>query len=106
MAACIKAEGTTAFVENIFENRFRHVGELKRLGANIRTRGRVAMVTGMETLTGAPVNATDLRGGAALVIAGLAARDETVIFDSGHIERGYDKLEISLRGLGAEITRD
>jgi UDP-N-acetylglucosamine 1-carboxyvinyltransferase len=106
MASCLKADGTTAFVENIFENRFRHVEELRRLGANIRTEGRVAMVTGVAELHGAPVHSTDLRGGAALVITALAAKGETVIFDSGHIDRGYDGLELSLRELGAEIDKN
>lgn len=106
MAACLKAEGTTAFVENIFDNRFRHVEELKCLGADIRTEGRVAMVTGVRELYGAPVHATDLRGGASLVIAALAARGETTLFDSGHIDRGYDRLDESLRELGAEIEKD
>ena len=106
MAACLKAEGTAAFVENLFENRFRHAEELKRLGADIRTEGRVAMVTGVRELTGAPVQATDLRGGAALIISALAARGETTVYDDGHVCRGYDKLDESLRTLGADIERD
>jgi len=103
MAACLKAEGTTAFVENIFENRFRHAGELNRLGADIRAKDRVAIVTGVRELVGAPVSATDLRGGAALIIAGLAAKNETAVFDSGHIGRGYDSLDKSLQNLGADV---
>ena len=106
MAASLQAEGTTVFVENIFENRYRHVPELRRLGADIRTEGRVAMVSGVETLTGADVEATDLRGGAALIIAGLAAQGETRIRDGGHIERGYDAPAETLRRLGAEIGRE
>lgn len=106
MAACLKAEGTSVFVENIFESRYRHVDELRRLGADIRTEGRVAMVTGTQKLGGAPVTATDLRGGAALVIAGLSAEGETCVYDSGHILRGYDGLDTVLRGIGARIERE
>lgn len=103
MAACLRAEGTTAFTENIFENRFRHAAELRRLGADISVVGRVAMVTGVEKLSAAPVTATDLRGGAALVVAALGAEGETEIFDAGHIARGYEDLDSMLRGLGAEV---
>lgn len=104
MAACLKAEGTAAFTENIFENRFRHAMELRRLGADISVVGRVAMVTGVEKLSGAPVTATDLRGGAALVVAALAAQGETEIYDAGHIARGYEELDATLRSLGAEVA--
>ena len=106
MAASLKAEGTTVFVENIFENRYRHVPELRRLGADIRTEGRVAMVSGVERLCGADVEASDLRGGAALVIAGLAAQGETRVRDSGHIGRGYDNLAETLCALGADVRRE
>ena len=106
MAAALRAEGTTVFVENIFESRYRHVPEMLRLGAEIRTEGRVAMVTGTERLIGAPVTATDLRGGAALVIAGLAAEGETRVYDSGHICRGYEELDTALGALGASIQRN
>jgi UDP-N-acetylglucosamine 1-carboxyvinyltransferase len=106
MAACLRADGTTVFVENIFENRYRHVSELCRLGADIRTEGRVAMVTGVRSLAGAPVSATDLRGGAALVTAALAAEGETRVFDSGHISRGYEDLDVQLRALGGDIVRE
>ncbi|MDR0446768.1 MAG: UDP-N-acetylglucosamine 1-carboxyvinyltransferase [Oscillospiraceae bacterium] len=105
MAAALRARGTTAFVENIFENRYRHVGELRRLGAEIKIEGRVAMVTGVEKLTGAPVTATDLRGGAALVIAALGAEGVTEISGLHHIDRGYDGLENTLRSIGADIER-
>ena len=105
MAAALKAEGTTVFVENIFENRFRHIPELRRLGAEISTEGRVAIVTGVPALTGAAVEAEDLRGGAALVIAGLSAAGETRVEDPGHIERGYDDLAGTLRSLGADVSR-
>ncbi len=103
MAACLRAEGTTAFTENIFENRFRHANELRRLGADISVVGRVAMVTGVEKLTAAPVSATDLRGGAAMVVAALGAQGETEIFDSGHIARGYEGFDTMLRALGADV---
>lgn len=105
MAACLRAAGTTVFVENIFDSRYRQAGELLRLGADIRTEGRVALVTGVDRLHGAEVRAEDLRGGAALVIAGLSAQGETVVTDSGHIERGYADLNGSLRSLGAQIEK-
>ncbi len=103
MAACLRADGTSVFVENIFESRYRHVPELRRMGADIRTEGRVAMVTGVDRLWGAPLAAQDLRGGAALVIAALSAEGESVISDSGHIMRGYDSLDSGLRSLGADV---
>ena len=106
MAASLRADGTSVFVENIFENRFRHVAELRRLGADIRTEGRVAMVTGVRRLTGAPLTACDLRGGAAMVVAALAAEGESTVRDSGHIERGYDRLVETLRALGADVRRE
>ena len=106
MAAALKADGTTVFVENIFENRYRHVPEMRRLGADIRTEGRVAMVTGVPHLTGAAVEAEDLRGGAALAIAALSAEGETRIGDRGHIERGYGDFDETLRSLGAEVRKE
>jgi len=106
MAAVLKADGTTVFVENIFENRFRHVPELRRMGADIRTEGHVAMVTGVPELSGASVEAEDLRGGAALVIAALSAEGETKIGDRGHVERGYDDLARALGSLGADIRKE
>ena len=105
MAASLRAEGTSVFVENIFESRFRHVPELRRLGADVRVEGRVAMVCGVDALQGAPVCATDLRGGAAMILAGLAAEGETAVSDAGHIERGYDDLALCLRRLGAQVER-
>ena len=105
MAASLRASGTSVFVENIFESRFRHVPELRRLGADIRVEGRVAMVSGVETLQGAPMSATDLRGGAAMILAGLSAEGESTVADSGHVERGYDDLAENLRRLGADIAR-
>ncbi|MDR1217570.1 MAG: UDP-N-acetylglucosamine 1-carboxyvinyltransferase [Oscillospiraceae bacterium] len=105
MAACLRAEGTTVFVENIFENRYRHTDELKRLGADIKVEGRAAMVTGVERLRGAPVTSTDLRGGAALVLAALMAEGVTEVSGVAHIDRGYDDLEGVLRSLGADVQR-
>ncbi len=105
MAMTTLAEGTSMFVENIFENRYKHVGELLRLGANIKVEGRVAVVEGVSRLSGAPVEAADLRGGAALVIAGLAAEGTTEITGLKHLDRGYENLEASLASLGAHVTR-
>ena len=105
MAAALRAEGTTVFVENIFDNRYRHVDELRRLGADIEIEGRVAMVTGVGELHGAPVEATDLRGGAALVVAALSAEGTTEVSELSHIDRGYDNIEQTLRSLGADIVR-
>lgn len=103
LAACLKARGTSVFVENVFQNRFRFTEELQRLGARIHTEGRVAVVTGVEALHGAPAVATDLRGGAALIIAALSAEGETDILDSGHVERGYESFDERLAALGADI---
>ena len=102
MAASLLAEGTTAFVETIFKNRYRHAAELQRMGADIKIDGRVAIVSGVKVLHGAQVTATDLRGGAALSVAALAAVGETVISEIKHIERGYDDLAGALRSLGAD----
>lgn len=106
MAACLKAAGTTVFVENIFENRYRHIDEMRRMGADIRKEGRVAMVMGVRVLNAAPVTTTDLRGGAALVTAALSAEGESVVFDSGHIERGYERLDQQLCSLGAKVSKE
>ena len=105
MAMLCVAEGTSVFVENIFESRYKHVGELLRLGANIKVEGRVAIVDGVEQLSGAPVEATDLRGGAALVVAGLAACGVTEISGLNHLDRGYENLEQNLASLGADVVR-
>lgn len=104
MAALLRAQGTTVFVENIFQSRYRHVPELARMGADIRTEGRVAVVCGTERLHGTEVVATDLRGGAALAVAGLAAEGMTTVQGIGHIQRGYADLAGDLRALGARIT--
>lgn len=98
-------EGTSIIIETIFENRFMHVSELKRMGANIKIEGRSAIIEGIKKLTGAQVKATDLRAGAALVLAGLAAEGETEISDVEHIDRGYDQFEKKLLSLGARIKR-
>ena len=104
MAALLRSQGATVFVENIFENRYRHVDELRRMGADISVADRVAVVTGVPRLFGADVRATDLRGGAALLVAGLAARGTTRIGDIYHIQRGYADPVGDLRALGAEIS--
>jgi UDP-N-acetylglucosamine 1-carboxyvinyltransferase len=105
MAALCRAKGTSVIEETIFENRFRHVDALVRMGADIRTAGRAAIVNGVQELHGAAVEATDLRGGAAMLIAGLCAAGETVITEIHHIDRGYDSPEQVLRSVGAEIIR-
>lgn len=103
-AACV-GEGTSVFVENIFENRYRYVDELRRMGAHIQVDGRVAVVEGVPALQGAPVACTDLRGGAALVVAALAARGETTISALQHLDRGYQDLVGCLAAVGADIHR-
>ena len=103
MAALLKAKGTSIFEENIFSSRYRHTRELVKLGADIELSGRTATVKGVSKLHGAKVRSTDLRGGAALVIAGLAADGRTLITDHGHISRGYEGLDYKLRSLGADI---
>lgn len=105
MAMACVAEGTSVFIENIFESRYKHVSELIRLGANIKAEGRMAVVEGVPYLSGAPVVAPDLRGGCALIIAGLCARGETRVSSVHHIDRGYEKIEESLRRVGAKIRR-
>jgi UDP-N-acetylglucosamine 1-carboxyvinyltransferase len=97
--------GTSVVTETVFENRFMHVDELKRMGANIKIEGRSAVVEGVSKLTGCPVKATDLRAGAALVLAGLVAEGQTEIGCIHHIDRGYDHLVDKFRSLGADIIR-
>lgn len=99
------AEGTSIVTDDIFDNRFRFVAELRRMGADISVDGKVAIIQGVGSLNGAPVKATDLRAGAALVIAGLAAHGVTEIDDIHHIERGYECIERKLSLLGADIKR-
>lgn len=103
MAALAGGEGATLFVENIFDSRYRHVDELRRMGADIQIAGRTAMVTGVGRLHGANLRSTDLRGGAALVVAGLGAEGTTKVSQLNHIRRGYQDLDRNLRSLGAEI---
>jgi len=105
MALLSLAEGVSVITETVFESRFAHVGELERMGARIRVEGRSAVVTGVEKLAGTQVTAPDLRAGAALVLAGLAAEGETEVYGVLHIDRGYENLEIKLRSLGASIDR-
>lgn len=101
---CI-ANGTARVTETIFENRFMHVQEMNRLGAHIEIDGHTAIVSGVEKLVGAPVMATDLRASASLVIAGLAAQGETLIDRIYHLDRGYDRMEVKLSAVGAQIQR-
>ena len=106
MAALAVARGTSVIKESIFENRFMHVQELARLGADIRVDGNEAVVRGVDHLSGAPVMATDLRASACLIVAGLAARGETVIRRVYHLDRGYEKIVRKLSAAGAEIWRE
>ena len=103
MAALLRSRGTTVFVENMFQNRYRHVAELQRMGASIRLEGRVAVLCGVPRLCGAAVRCTDLRGGAALVLAGLQADGITQVEEIHHIKRGYSDLTGDLARLGAKI---
>lgn len=105
MALNAISEGTVKITETIFENRYMHVNELVRLGANIQIDGKVAMVEGVAKLSGATVMATDLRASASLVIAGLVAEGETIVDRIYHLDRGYDQMEIKLQLLGADIQR-
>ncbi|HHZ14252.1 MAG: UDP-N-acetylglucosamine 1-carboxyvinyltransferase [Caldicoprobacterales bacterium] len=99
------SSGTSVMVETIFENRFKHVPELIRMGANIRIDGKTAVIQGVDSLRGTTVTSHDLRGGAALVLAGLRAEGQTIVENTYHIERGYECLECKLRSLGAEIEK-
>ena len=103
MAVLAGGEGATLFVENIFDSRYRHVDELRRMGADIQVAGRAAMVSGVGRLHGAAVRSTDLRGGAALVVAALGAEGTTRVSELRHIRRGYQALDKNLRALGADI---
>ncbi|HBU12513.1 MAG TPA: UDP-N-acetylglucosamine 1-carboxyvinyltransferase [Clostridiales bacterium] len=100
------AEGTSMIVESIFESRFKHISEIRRMGAKITTDDRVAVVEGVNRLTGASVRATDLRAGAALIVAGLMADGVTEISNIKYIDRGYDHIEAKLNSLGADIRRE
>jgi len=105
MALNTIANGRASVIENIFENRFMHVQELQRMGANISLDGNTALVTGVDHLTGAPVMATDLRASASLILSGLAAQSETVVQRIYHVDRGYERIEEKLSMLGADIKR-
>ncbi len=105
MALMTLAEGTSSITEQIFENRFMHVPELARMGASIEITGNTAQVTGVESLRGAPVMATDLRASISLLLAGLAAQGETVVSRVYHLDRGYERVEEKLRACGAKIER-
>lgn len=106
MAALLRSRGTTVFVENIFESRYRHAAEMQRMGADIRVEGRVAVVCGVERLHAADVFAADLRGGAALVIAALQAEGRSAVHQCRHIQRGYADLAGNLAGLGARVRQN
>ncbi|HOD39000.1 MAG TPA: UDP-N-acetylglucosamine 1-carboxyvinyltransferase [Candidatus Wallbacteria bacterium] len=106
MAAMTLAKGTSCIQETIFENRFMHVAELKRMGANVQIKDRSVIVEGVKHLSGAPVMASDLRAGAALVLAALAASGKSEILRVYHIDRGYESFEKKLAGLGADISRE
>ena len=105
MAAMTVADGTTMFIENVFESRYKHVGELFRMGANIEVEGRVAITQGVKSLFGANVRACDLRGGACLAVAGLAAQGRTEISGVSFLERGYENIEETLSLLGAKAHK-
>jgi UDP-N-acetylglucosamine 1-carboxyvinyltransferase len=105
MALATQAEGTSVITENIFENRFMHAQELVRMGANVRIEGSRAVVRGPTSLSGAAVQASDLRASASLVLAALVADGETIIDRVYHIDRGYERIEEKLRGVGAQIRR-
>jgi UDP-N-acetylglucosamine 1-carboxyvinyltransferase len=105
MALLSISEGNSLVTETVFENRLRHVAELKRMGANIKVKGNSALVAGVPILSGAPVMATDLRASAALVLAGLAADGKTIVQGLQHLDRGYENLEQKLQSLGAKIQR-
>ncbi len=105
MALLSTINGTSIVVETIFENRYMHVPELRRMGAEIKVEGRVAIIKGKDQLEGASVEASDLRAGAALILAGLFADGETQITNLGHIDRGYENIHLKLKGIGADITR-
>lgn len=99
------AEGASVIVENIFEARFKHIDEIRRMGAQVTIDDRIAVVQGVERLTGAQVKASDLRAGAALIIAGLMAEGTTEIYNIKYVDRGYDHIEDKLISLGADISR-
>ena len=105
MAMLCFANGTSVLEEKIFENRFMHAPELVRMGANIDVQGGVARVTGVDSLKGAPVMATDLRASVSLILAGLAAQGETLVNRVYHLDRGYEHVEEKLAAIGADVQR-
>ena len=105
MALMALANGTSLITENIYPNRFRHVDELRRMGARISVNGDTAVVRGIPRLTGTTVEATDLRAGAALILAGMAAEGETTVTNIHHVYRGYEQLTEKLTGMGANVTQ-
>jgi UDP-N-acetylglucosamine 1-carboxyvinyltransferase len=105
MALLAVAQGSSVITETIFENRFMHVSELQRMGADISVEGRTASIRGVPALSGAPVMATDLRASASLLLAGLAASGDTHVLRVYHIDRGYDRIEQKLGCMGARIRR-
>jgi UDP-N-acetylglucosamine 1-carboxyvinyltransferase len=106
MALCSLAAGTSVIRETIFENRFTHVAELERMGAEIHVEQDSAIITGVGKLRGAPVMATDLRASASLILAALAAEGSTTVSRVYHLDRGYEKLDVKLKQLGANINRE
>lgn len=100
------ADGTSIMTEGVFDNRFQYVDELKKVGVNIRVEGRMAVVEGVEKISGAPIKATDLRAGAAFIVAGLVAEDVTEVYNIHYIDRGYENIEAKLGKLGADIKRE
>lgn len=106
MALMIKAAGSSRISETVFENRFMHVCELQRMGADIQIEGHSAIIRGIEQMTGAPVMATDLRASASLILASLAADNTTEVSRIYHLDRGYEKIEMKLAALGADIRRE
>ena len=106
MAMLTLADGASMLTETIFENRYMHVPELARMGADIKVDGRTAVVRGVEKLAGAQVMATDLRASMSLILAGLAAEGETQVSRVYHLDRGYERLEEKLSAVGADIERD
>ena len=100
------ANGTSIVTEGVWDNRFRYVEELRRMGANVQVDGKVAVFEGVKELTGAPIKATDLRAGAAMIIAALCANGTTYIEEIRHVERGYENIVEKLRDLGADIHKE
>jgi UDP-N-acetylglucosamine 1-carboxyvinyltransferase len=105
MLLCALAKGNSLVTENVFENRFMFAEEIMRMGADVSLDGHHAIITGVDKLMGAPVSCTDLRGGAALVLAGVAAEGETIIHEIHHIDRGYEDYVGKLSALGADVKR-